>query len=235
MVRDFGWLKIGQFVGVGMLVGLHWICFYGSIKLANASVALITMATTSFFTAILEPYIRKVSFRWFDLATGIIIIPAMGLIVAQLDGSMYLGIAVGFLSAILASSFAIFNKMLIGDHDILRVTFIELGSAFLLTSFFLVGSLGNMSWLPVGMDWMYMIVLVLLCTTMAYVLSLRSLKHLSAFNATLIINLEPVYGIILAILILDEHKELNLMFYTGVAIILCTVLLYPIFKKKFAV
>jgi len=113
---------------------------------------------------------------------------------------------------------------------------VEMFSAFLTMSlmlpFYLRYSTEVQFWMD-GRDWIYMGILVLGCTTLAFLLNLKSLKHLSAFTSNLIINLEPVYGIILAMLILNEHRELNTNFYIGVVVILTSVFLHPFLKKKF--
>ena len=109
-----------KFAGVGILVGLHWLCFYGSIKLANASISLITMATTSFFTALLEPLFLRRKLRFLELALGLLIVPGMMLIARGAEPGMYAGIVVGLLSALLAASFSVFNKLLIDRAEPLQ-------------------------------------------------------------------------------------------------------------------
>jgi drug/metabolite transporter (DMT)-like permease len=230
--RKFLW----EFIIIGFLIGIHWICFFGSIKFANASIALICMATTAFFTSILEPIIFRKKIKILEIFLGIIIIPAMILIVNAIDINMKLGFWIGIFAALLASIFAIWNKKLISVSDSMTISFIELSSAFILLSlilpvYFLFQKEENL--MPTGMDWIYLLILALLCTTFAYALSLKVLNHLSAFASNLVINLEPIYGIILAIIILKEHKELNWEFFVGAAIILSSIFCYPFLKKKF--
>jgi len=211
--------KILKFLGVGVLVGLHWITFYGAVKLSNASVALICFASTSLFTSFLEPAILGRAIEKLQVVMGLMIIPGMWLIVNTVDTNMMNGIYVGLLSALLAAIFSTLNKRLIDDADSYSITFLELGSAWIFISILLPILIWNGSdflfW-PSTMDWVYLIILALLCTTLAYILSLRALKHVSAFVANLTINLEPVYGILLAIVLLNDHKELNPRFYMGV-------------------
>lgn len=225
-----------QFMGIGVLVALHWLAFYGAIKLSNASITLICMATTSFFTSLLEPLILKQRARWYEVLIGLAVIPGMALIVRSTDASMNTGILVGLAAALMAALFATLNKKLIGRSDEMSITFLELGSAWLFLTLALPlyaswsGGLSRM--LPSGIDWFYIIILSLLCTTLAYILALRSLRHLSAFASNLAINLEPVYGIALAWFILEEHKELSPGFYWGVLIILSAVFSYPLLRKR---
>lgn len=225
-----------RFFGIGILVGIHWITFFGSIKFSNPSVCLVCLATTSFFTSFLEPLILKEKFKWYELLLGVMIVPGMLLVVNSVNTDMWFGIGLGLISALLASIFSILNKKYINDADPKEITFIELSSAWLFICLLLpfVISQGVSFW-PQGMDWIYLIVLSLLCTTLAYVLSLKALKYISAFAATLTVNLEPVYGIILAFFLLDDSTELNSSFYLGCAIIILAVFAYPIIKKKLAV
>ncbi len=228
--------RILQFMGIGALVGLHWICFFGSIKYANASVCLVCFATTSFFTSFLEPIITKRPFRWHEMSLAVIVIPGMFLIVNNVDFSMMTGVWIGLLAAFLASLFAIFNKQLVNEADSFSITFLELGSAWLFITLilpFYFMTEENVSFFPNLIDWVYLLVLALLCTTFAYVISLKALKYVSAFTANLTLSLEPVYGIVLAVLILKENKELELGFYIGSGLILLSVVFYPVIKKYF--
>ncbi len=228
--------QILRFMGIGVLVALHWLAFYGAVKLANASIALVAMATTSFFTAFIEPLLMRRRVIWYEIALGLLIIPGMVLVVNGMELSMLTGLGVGFLSAFLAALFATLNKKFIGDHNAMEVTFLELGSAWLFLSlvlpvYFLLADEAIAIW-PVRLDWLYLLVLSLLCTTLAYVLALRALRHLSAFASNLTINLEPVYGIVMAWIILKDHESLNQHFYWGVVIIILAVFSYPLLKKR---
>ncbi|MBK7870861.1 MAG: EamA family transporter [Saprospiraceae bacterium] len=227
--------QILQFMGIGILVALHWLAFYGSIKLANASIALVAMATTSFFTSLLEPLIMRQKVIWYEIALGLLIVPGMVLIVNGMQLSMVTGLWVGILAAFLVALFATFNKKLIGQHNAMEITFLELGSAWLFLSIVLpiyyAISKDEIRIVPTQMDWFYLIVLALLCTTLGYVLAIKSLRHVSAFTANLTINLEPVYGILMAWVLLKENEELSGHFYWGVVIILAAVFSYPLIKR----
>lgn len=226
-----------KYMGIGIVVAIHWLTFYGAIKLANASVALVCFATTSFFTSLLEPFILKKKVNMLQLILGLLVIPGMLFIVKGTDTSMYAGIIVGISSAFLAALFSILNKKMIGLADDYSITFLEMGSAWLFLSIVLpfvvyFGKSEMMIW-PSLEDWIYLLILAILCTTLAYVLALKALHHISAFAANLTINLEPVYGIILAWLILGDASELDRGFYLGAGIIIISVLIYPILRKRF--
>jgi len=224
---------------IGVIIGLHWVTFYGAIKLSNASITLICMSTTSLFTSILEPMIVRSRFRPHELFIGLLIIPAMILIVSDLDASFNIGIGVGLLSAFLAALFSSMNKVHINKADTYTITFIELSGAWLFLSIILMVII-PFEWfkgpyLPVsGVDVLWLVVLALLCTTLAQILTLSALKHLTTYATNLVINLEPIYGIVLAAFILHDHKDLNPSFYMGAVIILGSVLLYPRLSKKWA-
>ena len=206
--------KIFKFLGIGVLVALHWITFYGAIKLSNASVALICFASTSLFTSFLEPAILRRPIEKLQVIMGLMIIPGMCLIVNTVNSAMINGIYIGLLSALLAAIFSTLNKRLIDDADSYSITFLELGSAWIFISLLVPVLIWNgkeIQFWPVGTDWTYLLILALLCTTLAYILSLRALKYVSAFVANLTINLEPVYGILLAVILLNDYKKVRLL------------------------
>lgn len=236
-LRKMGWRSILQFAFVGSLTGLHWLTFFGAVKLSNASITLVCMATCSFFTAIFEPLILGSRFKPWELFVGLLVIPGMALVVGSVDVSMHNGILVGLTSAFLASVFSIFNKKWIGNAEPMPITFIEMTSAWLTLSLilpFFFNAVPDAALLPSMEDLGMLLILALVCTTFTWVLSLRALKHLSAFASTLTVNLEPVYGIALAWIILQEHKELSPGFYWGVLLILVVVFSYPVLNKRFS-
>ncbi|MCB0651373.1 MAG: DMT family transporter [Saprospiraceae bacterium] len=226
-----------KYAGIGVIVGLHWLAFYGSIKLANASIALVCMATTSFFTALLEPLILGRKVRFYEIVLGVFIVPGMILVANNVEFSMMAGIWVGLASALFASLFSILNKKLITHASEMNITLIEMSSAWVFLGIVLLVMTFNgaapVQFIPSPSDWIYLLVLALLCTTFAYVLALRALHHLSAFASNLTINLEPVYGIILAWLILKDGEEVTPGFYLGGLIIIASVFSYPFLRKRF--
>ena len=137
LYTDLGAGLFWRFAGIGVLVALHWVTFYGAIKLSNASICLVCMATTSFFTSFLEPLIVKRPFRWYELLLGILIIPGMALVVTNIRTDMMWGVVAGLASAFLAATFATFNKKYLAQHHPPRITFLELSSAWVFLSFVL--------------------------------------------------------------------------------------------------
>ncbi|PHN04843.1 DMT family transporter [Flavilitoribacter nigricans] len=226
-----------KFMGIGLIVALHWVCFFGAIKLSNPSIVLVCMATTSFFTSLVEPIFSKKKIKTYEIVLGLMIVPGMILIVNGAEVGMLLGIGIGLTAALLAAFFATLNKLLVGKLDEKSVSFLELGSAWLFLSlvipvYYWFSEEGrSLDFWPQSTDWLYLTILALLCTTLAYVLALRSLRHLTAFASNLTVNLEPVYGIVLAFLLLDDKQELDPGFYWGALVILLAVFSYPVMRR----
>lgn len=226
-----------QMLGVGAMVGVHWLCFYGAIKLSNASIAVASMATTSFFAALTEPVLLRQKVKWYELALGILILPGMALVVGNIDWAMRRGFAVGILGALLAAIFTSLNKKIIEQKPpppSLPMSFIELSGGLLVTSValpFALGTQPDLALMPAGLDWLWMLILAWVCTLLPYYLTLQAMRHISAFATNLTINLEPVYGVLLAGLLFREDRDLAPGFYLGVGIILIAVFGHPFLKK----
>ncbi len=232
IVRELGRRQLLIFTGIGILVAAHWVTFYGAIKLANASVALICLATTSLFSSLLEPLIVRRPFNWYELLLGLFILPGIWLVIDGVEEGMNQGVIIGLVSALLVSIFTSLNKRYVEKTDPLRITFVELAAATVfLTPFLPLLATGGF-W-PTPLDWVYLIVLALLCTTLTNILFLRALSRLSAFAANLTVNLEPVYGIFLAYFLLDDAQELTPKFYLGTVLILIAVFGYAAVKRWF--
>ena len=213
------------FAGIGGVVALHWLAFYGSVKLANASVAATTMALAPAVTALIEPAITGARFERHNLLLGILVIPGVALVVGGIPGSMHLGFWVGVISAALAALYNALNKRFLGHHDAMAVTWLELGAGFVvlaaIAAFTAPAGAGIV--IPQGRDGAWLLVLAILCTLIPFAVSLATLRHLSAFTAQLAINLEPLYAIVLAVVFLGEARDLDGMFFLGVAIVLTAV------------
>lgn len=227
-----------SYAGIGVLVALHWLTFYGAIKLSNASVGATTIALATVFTALLEPWLTRTRFSGRELALGIAVLPGVALVVGGVPAGMRLGIAVGALSALLVALFGSLNKRLVEYGDPLTITALELGAGTLaltalapLMPTIFPAFAGDLLVWPGARDALYLLALALACTLLPFALSLVALRHMSAFAAQLAVNLEPVYAIILAIVLLGEQRELTPQFYAGVAIILAAVLLYPLLGR----
>jgi drug/metabolite transporter (DMT)-like permease len=222
------------YAGIGALVALHWLTFYGAIKLSNASIGATCMALATVFIAIIEPWLAKRPFSRRELLLGILVVPGVALVAGGVAPGMRAGIAVGAVSALFVGLFGSLNKRYAGHHDPLAVTALELGAGIVLLTvlsplmpWLFPAFAGDPFALPGPHDFGFLLVLALACTLFPFALSLVALRHISAFAAQLAVNLEPVYAIVLAALLLGEQRELTPMFYLGVAIILGAVLLHP--------
>ncbi len=227
-----------SYAGIGVLVSLHWLTFYGAIKLSNASVGATCIALATVFTALIEPKLAHRRFSRRELVLGIAVLPGVALVVGGVPHGMRLGIAVGTLSALFVALFGSLNKRLVEHADPLTVTAVELGAGTLAMTLLapvmpllFPAFAGNLFALPSAHDALYLLALSLACTLLPFTLSLVALRHMSAFAAQLAVNLEPVYAIALAILLLGEQHQLTPQFYGGVAIILGAVLLYPLISR----
>jgi drug/metabolite transporter (DMT)-like permease len=211
--------------GIGALVALHWLAFYGSVKLANASVAATTMALAPVVTALIEPAITGARFERHNLLLGIAVIPGVALVVGGIPGAMHAGFWLGVVSAALAALFNVLNKRFLGSRDALAITALELGAGFVLVAALapILSPAGEVFVWPSAHDGAWLLVLALLCTLVPYAVSLGTLRQLSSFTVQLAINLEPVYAIAIAILFLGEARELGGLFFVGVAIVLAAV------------
>ncbi|GHD64562.1 membrane protein [Luteimonas padinae] len=226
------------YAGIGVLVALHWLTFYGAVKLANASVAATCMALATVFVAMVEPKLAGRRFSRAELALGIGVLPGVALVVGGIPDGMRIGVAVGALSALFVALFGSLNKRLVEHADPLVVTAVELGAgAVALTLLAPVMPMlfpafaGPLFVLPGAQDAAWLLLLAFACTLFPFALSLVALRHMSAFSAQLAVNLEPVYAIVLAIVLLSEQQELSLPFYLGVVIILAAVLVHPVLAR----
>jgi drug/metabolite transporter (DMT)-like permease len=227
-VRGLSARQIAIYAGIGILVALHWLTFYGSIKLSNASVGATCMALMSVLMAFIEPLIVRRKFDPRELLFGLAVIPGVLLVIGGTPSEMRLGIAVGVLSVTILCVFGALNKRYISRAEALTVTGIEMISGALFLTCVGPLLLGSyvMFRMPSPQDSLFLLALAFGCTLLPFTLGLVAMRHLSAFSTALALNLEPVYAIVLAILLLDEQRELAWPFYLGVAIILGVVVLH---------
>src|SRR5574343_28276 len=224
---------IAIYAGIGAVVALHWLTFYGAIKLANASVAVSCLALGSIFAAVLEPLLTGKPHARSELLLGLMVIPGVVLLVGGVPLHMHTGILVGVISSFLTALFAVLNKRYVHGADPESVTFIEMlvGASFLAIVSIAYFGVDQTFIVP---DWRaagLLLVLALACTLLPFILSLHALRHISAFSTQLALNLEPVYAIVIAALWLKEHRELTPQFYLGVAIVLAAVFVQPLLLK----
>ena len=223
-----------QMAGVGIIIAMHWITFFYSIKVSNVSVALGCFASFTFFTSILEPVIFKRKFNRLELLIGIIIIIGLYMIF-QFEFRYKTGIIFSIISAFLAGLFTVLNKKFIKLHNPVSISFYEMGSGFLAITIFMLstGKFSNGIPGPVRLDWLWLALLGLVCTSYAFVVSVDVMKVVSAYTVSLALNMEPVYSIILASIIFKESEYMSLGFYIGTVLIIIAVFMFPVMNKKF--
>ncbi len=222
---------------LGGLIAIHWICFFGSIKLANASTALICFATISFFAAWIEPWITKRKRETHEIIFGLMVIPGIMLIAGQAEGQVLTGIILGVIAALLVAIITSLEKKWITETDPEHMTFIQLAGAWFAMCSWIAAEYfisGIDHFLPRGLDIIYLLILGLVCTCIAWVLATRSIRTLTAFDSIMVINLEAVYGILMALVLLGDTKELTPTFYIGASIILASVFIHPIWQSRHA-
>jgi drug/metabolite transporter (DMT)-like permease len=230
-----------KIIATGFVIALHWILFFWSARVSTASVCLAGMATTSLWTAFVEPLINRTKVKWYEVGLGMLVISGL-LVIFSFETGYWLGLSMALVSALLSAVFSTINGQLTKQHSPYQITFYEMAGACLFTLLFMpfyyqmVEGGQSIQWTWTGHDWFWLFLLGGVCTVYAFSVSVELMKRLSVFTINLTINLEPVYGIMLAVLIFGERERMTPEFYLGTAIILISVLAYPVFnfwnKKK---
>lgn len=221
-----------QLMLTGGLVALHWILFFASIKLSTVSVTLVCLSSMTLFTAVFEPLINRTRISKLEIIAGLLIITGIFLIF-KFESHYTKGIITGLLSAVCASLFSIINSRLVKKTEATTIAFYELSGGFLWITIYLVFTGGfNQAMLLKPADIGYLLILGTICTSLAYVAGVSVMKEFSAFKVALITNLEPVYGIIFAFILFDDMSKLTPGFWIGAGVILSTIFLFPLVKKR---
>ncbi|GHA51378.1 permease [Salinimicrobium marinum] len=227
-------------IAAGLVIALHWLTFFGAIKASNVSITLAMISTGAFFTSIMEPIFYKRKVIWYEIVFGLIVMAGL-YIIFQVETGYITGIVLALISAFLSAVFALVNGKLAKREDATVISFYELLTGALAITLYLVflTFFGNT---PKGFsaaffnissaDLWYLFILASVCTAYAFIASVAVMKHLSPYTVMLTINLEPVYGILLAFLIFGNEEQMNSGFYYGAAIILSTVVLNGILKTR---
>lgn len=222
---------------IGVVVTIHWIAFFGSARISNVSVSLVGFATNSLWAALLEPWFNKSRIKKFELLLGLTVLAGLYIIFSfdfEYAGGLLLGILAGFTSAL----FSVFNARMVREVSPYAITFYEmisifliLGSIILIYPIFSSGYSFNLS--PTWQDWIFLVLLSGACSVYAYSVAVELMKKISVFVIQLTLNLEPLYGIIMAVIIFGDTEKMNTNFYIGTVIILSAVASYPFLKKRF--
>jgi drug/metabolite transporter (DMT)-like permease len=233
-IQRISLIDILKITGVGFIAAMHWVTFYGAIKYANVSVALVCFSSIGFFTALFEPLILRKRINWAELLLGLITLSGI-YIIFHFDTAFKTGIIIGIISALLASLFPIYNREFLKRMNVETLLAWQQTGGFLLLSVLLPFYLQRFptdsfwpGWENIG----WLLVLSWLCSVIAFQLSGYALKRLSAFTVNLTFNLEPVYGIILAFAVYNENKYLSKWFFVGFGIIAIALIIHIVMLMK---
>lgn len=229
--------KIGkdfwQVIVAGILIAAHWITFFHAIKISTVSVALVCISTGAFFGSLLGPIFTKTKIQASEIILGMVVV--LGIyIIFKFEGDYTMGIITALISAFLSALFSMMNARLIKSYRPNHLTFYEMTIGFIVISIFMYfrGSLSLQTLSLTFSDWQYLILLGSVCTAYAFIESVALMKHITPFTFLVAINLEPIYAIILALILFNEGEKLNGYFFLGASIILATVFADAFIKSR---
>ncbi len=231
-----GRVAVMRLLGIGVIIGLHWLCLFGAVKIANVSIALAGLATLSLFTAFTEPLLTRRRIQRFEVMLGILVLAGICLIAGAETGHL-LGLFMALLSALLAAIFMVLNKGIVikgGDPmvmvgwEMLAATAVCLAAVPIVDS----GCFGALIFSD-PIEWLWIILLAWVCTIYAQDLTNKLLRTISAYTLNLASNFEPIYGIIAAAIIFAEHHNLGITFYLGACAIVAANILHPHLVRRF--
>lgn len=223
-------------LGVGAIVGVHWMCFFGAIKLSNVSIGLAGLATTSFFTAFSEPLLERRRIRSLEVLLGLLVLLGI-LLVAGFERGHLAGLGLALASAALASVFPVLNRRFVNRERLdpgVMVTWEMVGACVVsLLSLRLLEGPGSMVKLLDfhGYDWVWLLLLAWVCTVFAHAFHIHLLRFMTAYTGNLALNFEPIYGILAAAVLFAEHRELHPGFFLGAGAILVANFLHPLLMR----
>src|SRR5690606_273521 len=230
---SIGTIPFLQILGVGFLLAAHWILFFASARVSSVSISLAGLATSSLWTALLEPIFTSKKIKPHEILLAILIMGGL-YVIFRFEFDHAVGISMAVVSALMAAIFTIINSRLTKVYPSATISCYEMLGAFIGTLIFLpvyttfFAENNTLDFSLTGMDWVYLLTLTLVCTVYAYTAAVRLMQKISAFAMNLTVNLEPVYGIVFAWLIFGEKEQMSAGFYYGALIILAAVFIYPI-------
>ena len=232
-VTNKSWATIAKLCGVGILIAIHWVTFFASIKASNVSIALTMLAVSPMFVGFIEPFFfrRKIDPKEIFIASVVIVGVAITL---KFSSGYEWGVFLGLISALFASLFATINGVLVKEYDASNISLVELFFASLVIFLFMAvrGEVGLELIAIDIMDWVYIIILAVVATSFAFIAFTHVMKVFTPFTTTVAINLEPIYSIILAVLIFGEEEIMGVQFYIGATLIIGAIIINTILKEK---
>lgn len=220
-------------LGVGLIIALHWVTFFEAIKQSNVSVALVCFSSSTLFTSLIEPLYFKRKIKPYELIFGVVIIIGLYFIFS-FEFKYIVGMILSVISAALASWFTVLNGILIKETRAKTISFYELlGALMVLTIYLLYSTQADFNEWQVSLaDLKWLIILGTVCTAFAFILSVEVMKQISPYTVTISVNLEPIYSIVLALIIWPETETMSFGFYMGAIIVIATIFLNALFKSK---
>lgn len=222
-----------KFVLAGFIIALHWFTFFKAIKVSNISITLACLSTGAFFTSLLEPILYGKKIVWYEVFFGLLVV--FGLcIIFNVEGKYIEGMVYALICAFLSALFAVINSQFVKTHNPVIISFYELaGGVVFFTGLLLFSNSFSANFFQLSSkDFLYLMILSSICTAYAIIASTSLMKHLSAYTVMLTINLEPIYGILLAVIIFQEKEKMSVEFYLGAIIILATVIINALIKSR---
>ncbi len=222
-----------KFAFTGIIIAVHWITFFYAIKISSVSVASVTMSTGALFTSFLEPLFFKRKIKLIEIFLGSLVIVGL-YIIFNFETQYAMGVVFALISAFLSALFAVLNGIFIKNYDANTITLYQLLFGALGITLFLIitGGFSISFFTLTTSDWFYLFILSSICTAWAFIASVKIMKFLTPYTVMLTINLEPIYSIILALLIFGEKEKMNTEFYYGALIVLFVVLLNGLLKNS---
>ncbi len=226
-----------RLLGIGVIVALHWIAFFESARMANVSVSLVGFATNSLWAAFLEPWFNHKRVKKYEVVLGLIVLAGL-YVIFSFDFRYKAGFLVAIFAGFSSALFSVLNARMVQRTSARAITFYQMISVFIVTGLFLplfqaTGTEIRFPELPRALDVIYIAILAGVCSVYAYTVAVELMKRISVFRLQLTLNLEPVYGIIMAVIIFGEAEKMNTNFYAGAIIILSAVLSYPAMRRRF--
>lgn len=221
----------------GLVIASHWILFFAAARVSNVSISLIGLATATLWASILEPIFARRKMQWFEVLLGLTVLGGL-YIILQVEFEHALGLLMSVLSGLGAATFSVLNGQYTKRHSPYQITFWEMTGATvgiaLLSPLYVryISETGTLALSPTNMDWVYLFILAGVCTVYAFSVSVELMKRISAFSVNLAVNLEPIYGIVLALIFLGDSEEMGQGFYMGSLVIMLSVLSYPIMNRR---
>lgn len=218
---------------VGSLVAVHWFFFFESIKVSNVSVAVVCLSTASFFSAMIEPFFLKRKPKLYEYILGIVVFVTLFLML-EAETKYTMGYIYGIIASFLGTLFTLYNAKYINRLEASKITMVEmLAGVIIFSILMLINKEIGISNLKINInDFVYLFLLGTMCTAAVFVWMVEIMKYISPYSLIMAINLEPIYSIVLALIIFSESEHMNLSFYIGASVIILVVFLESYLKNK---